>query len=408
MNCLKYIEIVCICCFVVLKSTHAQPCEFYKKQYPFLCCAENKIQYEGESFRMFADFFQKIQKLEQGIMPEHVHILHFGDSHIQADYFPDRMRAKLCEHHNNSSCRGMIFPYTIAQTNNPHSYAVNYSGTWSSVRATVSNTLSQLGLFGMSVSTKDPLAILQISQPQKKCASNAFSRIRVFHTMAANIPKIKLAQDHNLLFQTTNEYYGYSLFILKDPMDSLTFVFDFDQAHSEEITIFGISLENKENGIVYSSLGANGATVKTLQKANLFEKQLLVLDPALVILSYGINDVYHNFQQVEFEANYTMLIKRIRSEFSNVPILLTTPGEALRNRIEKINDMHALVESIYNVAKSNDCAVWNFYSAMGGEGSMNKWYDAGLTNADKLHFLKKGYELQADLLFQVLIQNQQK
>jgi hypothetical protein len=35
---------------------------------------------------------------------------------------------------------------------------------------------------------------------------------------------------------------------------------------------------------------------------------------------------------------------------------------------------------------------------MGGYGSMSKWYVAGLSHKDRLHFNKKGYQLQGELL----------
>jgi hypothetical protein len=56
-------------------------------------------------------------------------------------------------------------------------------------------------------------------------------------------------------------------------------------------------------------------------------------------------------------------------------------------------------EAILETAKQTDCAVWDFYSLMGGPKSIMNWYKDGLVAKDKLHFDKQGYIIQADLLF---------
>ena len=47
--------------------------------------------------------------------------------------------------------------------------------------------------------------------------------------------------------------------------------------------------------------------------------------------------------------------------------------------------------------------VWDFYNIMGGEGSINYWYEKGLTADDRLHFKKRGYEIQAGLFFDAFL-----
>ena len=39
---------------------------------------------------------------------------------------------------------------------------------------------------------------------------------------------------------------------------------------------------------------------------------------------------------------------------------------------------------------------------MGGYGSILDWFKKGLTAKDKLHFSRKGYELQGELLYRAL------
>jgi len=50
-----------------------------------------------------------------------------------------------------------------------------------------------------------------------------------------------------------------------------------------------------------------------------------------------------------------------------------------------------------------DCGVWDFFTIMGGEGSIEKWFEMGLTAPDKLHLNRKGYRLKGALLFDALV-----
>jgi hypothetical protein len=208
MNDIRHIGIAFIfACFAHFGV--AQTCEQHKKIYPFLRCEANTIQHKGYSQKLFESFYKELSDLQTtGI--GRLHILHFGDSHIQADHLPNRMRQLLLSEHTSWSTgdRGMIFPFTMAKTNNPHSYIVDYMGEWSSVRSSILNTISDLGVTGMSISTSDPRAVLYISQAEKGYVTSPFTRIRVYHSTGKNIPKIRLGQEQNLLYQFTSDFYG--------------------------------------------------------------------------------------------------------------------------------------------------------------------------------------------------------
>jgi lysophospholipase L1-like esterase len=60
-------------------------------------------------------------------------------------------------------------------------------------------------------------------------------------------------------------------------------------------------------------------------------------------------------------------------------------------------------ENIRKTCKDLNLAFWDFYSIMGGENSIIQWYSKGLTGNDKLHFRKSGYEIQAELFTEALI-----
>jgi len=58
---------------------------------------------------------------------------------------------------------------------------------------------------------------------------------------------------------------------------------------------------------------------------------------------------------------------------------------------------------IIDYATMHGLAAWDFYSAMGGEGSMNSWLNAGLAKPDRIHLTAKGYTLKGELLSAALL-----
>lgn len=54
---------------------------------------------------------------------------------------------------------------------------------------------------------------------------------------------------------------------------------------------------------------------------------------------------------------------------------------------------------MWNLAKESNGAYWDLFEIMGGLNSIRLWERAGLAQRDKVHFTKKGYHLNADLLF---------
>jgi lysophospholipase L1-like esterase len=165
-------------------------------------------------------------------------------------------------------------------------------------------------------------------------------------------------------------------------------------------TFYGIDFENGDAGIVYSASGVNGAEVNSYLRCDLMKEQLAKMKPDWVILSLGTNDAYPlNFNKEEFIGNYIHLVKMIREADPGVAVLLTVPGDSYRKRRYDNLNLLGAREAILEVAKQTDCAVWDFYTLMGGPKSIMHWYKAGLVARDKLHFNRQGYLIQADLLF---------
>lgn len=171
--------------------------------------------------------------------------------------------------------------------------------------------------------------------------------------------------------------------------------------------LFGLSLERtNEKGILYHSIGVNGAQLHHFGSATYFMPQLKMLKPDLVILSFGTNESYvSNLTPELFEEQLRSFLHKIVEEMPEVTLLICSqPDTYLKKKYP--NEKNRWIREIFaELAEQQHLAFWDLNTVMGGFGSMDYWYKSGLGAGDKVHFQKDGYRLQGNLLFNALIKN---
>jgi len=362
----------------------------------FIFCGNSEQTYS----LLFNSLNQLIRKGEGTI-----NIIQVGDSHIQAGFLPEEMRKDFSTFITpGCGARGLIFPYRIAKTNNPADYSVRFTGKWDHCRNVEVNKSCSLGLMGIMVQTRDTVSEMTFIFKENSTFRD-FNFVRILCDPLDTGYRIEFPGLKGRYHINTSKSDG----IITARFDSIIYdslrirIIKKDTS-GKYFTFYGIDFENGDPGFVYSASGVNGAEVSSYLRCDLFKDQLTTLKPDWVILSLGTNDAYPvHFNENEFIENYISLIKKIREVNPSVPILLTVPGDSYRrHRYDNVN-MKDAREAILEIAKHTDCAVWDFYSLMGGPKSILNWYKAGLVAKDKLHFDKQGYLIQADLLFNAFV-----
>jgi len=81
-------------------------------------------------------------------------------------------------------------------------------------------------------------------------------------------------------------------------------------------------------------------------------------------------------------------------------------GERTRGVIKTLPIMPRIVELQHQIAMESGCAFFDTFQAMGGEGTMARWYDnkPRLVNADYTHPLPGGAAVVGKLLDQALVE----
>jgi lysophospholipase L1-like esterase len=178
------------------------------------------------------------------------------------------------------------------------------------------------------------------------------------------------------------------------------------------VTLFGADFHRGASGLLYDSLGLNGATTSVLARVLqpvLWQQELDRAAPALVIVNYGSNESsFGSFVHKQYAAELRLAIQRLRQAAPGTPILVMSPmdrGE--RSGLDEIKTMSTIPEIVAiqrQVAAETHCAFFDTYDAMGGDGTMGRWYTASprLVTADLLHPTPQGASLVAGLFLEQL------
>ncbi len=177
-----------------------------------------------------------------------------------------------------------------------------------------------------------------------------------------------------------------------------------------EITVYGIALESP-TGIMVDNIALRGMAVPgwTRIDTSRLKQMASLLDPALVILHYGINVVPNVSSDYGY---YKAYLNRELACFSrilpDIPVLLVGVSDMAR-KTEGLLASYPNLELILTVQKEaaleNGCAFWNLYASMGGRGSMIDWVErkSPLGNPDYVHFTSLGAEKVGTLLARQVI-----
>ncbi|HTM48028.1 MAG TPA: GDSL-type esterase/lipase family protein [Bryobacteraceae bacterium] len=181
---------------------------------------------------------------------------------------------------------------------------------------------------------------------------------------------------------------------------------------SAQVRAFGVRFGKQGPGLEYDSLGLNGAYVSVLAKmfdARHWEMQLQQLRPDLVIINYGTNEsAYAAFVDQAYGKELTEIVRRVRDALPRTSILMMSPMDRGQREssgeIGTVGTIPRLVTIQQKVALETGCGFFNTFQAMGGPGTMGRWYQAEprLVGGDFIHPMPSGARIVGNLLYQAL------
>ena len=213
-----------------------------------------------------------------------------------------------------------------------------------------------------------------------------------------NIPTNTKNKDSNNFIEG-KAYPYYSEYISKVPIDNAKI---YSKGDFVKHNIDGFVIENDRAGVVYHSIGVNGAKISDFNKYPLFFEQLNILHPDLVIISFGTNEAHNSLSVSGYVKNIQTMCDKIREKNPNVAIIIFTPPPsqfAKQGGKPMFNDnlIGKYTDAIL-MSKDLNASVWDFYNRMGGkEGIEENGKYVHLISSDKIHYTINGYKVQGDM-----------
>ncbi|HPQ08512.1 MAG TPA: GDSL-type esterase/lipase family protein [Bacteroidia bacterium] len=345
--------------------------------------SQNKIIFDKDS----SDFYRFIEKFKQVKTGKrkNIYIVHFGGSHVQGGFWSESIMNTLQDELKTKGGGYFVFPFKQVKTNSPYYFKTYSNGKWKVNKCTkISDSLKYIGMCGISAIT-DTSCYVSIKNEWK--ILDGFTRIKFFYRKNNNYDVFPSFQASKII-----EHENYTEYLLSQKLDSISFFIQKKDTNYSEFILDGFSCENDSGGVYYAGFGVNGATSESLLKCALLLHQLKNIQVDLFILSFGVNDVRNKaFSKQEYIQNYDSLISKLKKSQPNSSILLTTISDNYIKRKIANPRTEAGNEAIYEIMKKYQLSIWDLNAVMGGKKSMLKWYKAGLSAKDKIHFNKKGY-----------------
>lgn len=173
--------------------------------------------------------------------------------------------------------------------------------------------------------------------------------------------------------------------------------------------VMGVVLQREEPGIVLDTFGVPSADANFFLRADpkTFRSQLSSRDPAMVMVMLGGNETkrleWGRSTKKKVHAGLTRLLRRVRDAAPESACLVVGPIDAVRGRdtdepgkqrpwLLRVNALQR------EAALAEGCAYLDLYAAMGAEGSLLRFADAGLVHKDLVHPRGRGLDLLGELL----------
>lgn len=378
------------------------------------------LSFPSNSTHALMHFFSLLDSLKAG-KDTVLTIVHLGDSHIQAGKYSGKVM-RLLQHEFGNAGRGWVAPFKLSRTNEPDDYFITSSvRDWIAGRCIQRKRKTSVGMGGIGVRSMSSSINLNVRMAPNQGAGYAFNQAILYRRYNAmpmlptdeskRIAEASLADsvytgvraDTFRLIRMTDTLLLHST-RRKQGTDVLL------PASSFNNTYYGFSLTNGKPGILYHSIGVNGAMYVNYTDKEYLQR-LSLLRPQLLIISLGTNETFgRNFSGLEFSEQVHRFLSLVKEVMPQTEILLTTPPECYKRTYVKKKRVYVrnantekAAAALRQIAREEGIACWDLFTATGGKNSCRKWYTQHLMSKDRIHFTQRGYEDQGVLLYRALM-----
>lgn len=368
------------------------------------------IEVEIQHVEVLTPFFESLRRTALGETGATTRIVHYGDSSIATDLITHTMRRHLQLRFGDAG-HGFVL---VAKGYMPYRHrdlTHSASREWS-VYEIVRNADAD-GLYGYGgVQIRGrPRAWARFGTDDSTPVGGSLSRFEIWYQGFPQGGDVRYTvddgetQEFSTRTETTED--GVKVIEVPDGPHEIDIRF----GGGGQLRVYGVVLERDVPGVVYDSIGLVGARAARLLNfdAEHIRRQIARRDVRLLVLGFGGNEASDNIRQSSYEEDYIKVIRRMRGDHENLACLVFAPlDQAERDRFGKVETMPSIpriVEAQRAAAAREGCAFFNTWEAMGGSGSMGRWYRSRprLALGDFRHATPRGYEVIANLFYKAIL-----
>ncbi len=354
-------------------------------------------------------FYASLAKTALGRPGAVTRISHWGDSTIAADGLTSVTR-QLLQRELGDAGHGYILvePGTDWYVQKGVEYERKGWRSWKIIDAGAKDAhygfggVSALGYLG---------AWARYATAESGPVGRAVSRFEIYYARGKRYGKLSYAVD------------GAEPTVLDTRADSLTDAFQIidvpDGPHELKIRsagdgpvrVYGVTMERAGPGVVYDCIGlvgARGSRMLNMDPAH-FRRQVQHRKPDLMIIAFGGNElVDEGMSMTWYRKRFVDVVRLYRQAAPQASCVVMSPidhGEKHRGRIRTKPDLLKMIPVQREVALAEGCAFFSIFDAMGGEGSMGRWYRSKprLGWADLSHATREGARVLGSLWYKALM-----
>ncbi len=386
-------------CFTLLSnSAWAQGSFSRADDYPFLHPEANVIQWYSDSALIH------VREAWNNADSNAFVIAHFGDEHIQADMFTGHLQEILQEEAGDGGW-GMVQPHSIARTFSSVYYTSSHKGAWRYDIASRMTPSIPRGVSGMVAKTADENA--QISFEFQEKLPQRPMRLQIFCEPSNSFDVLWVSGEDTVLIQPSsmNAESGYIEALIPSFEREFTLMCQKSAPSQSGFIFHGANLLSAEDsGLVYHSLGVEGAGYAGILNAELFSAQLSALNPDLIILDFSVAELSGRDVLGPFtKKNISRTIAKVNRACPNAAILLVSGQDMYRSKQENVAVTEEYSALLQEIAKEKGCLLYDWFWASGGRTRILDWKSRRLANLDLISLKPTGYRLKAEMLGEALL-----
>jgi lysophospholipase L1-like esterase len=343
-------------------------------------------------------FFKKLVKL-RATHKGKVSIVHIGDSHMQADMMTCIVRNGFQDFFGDAG-RGLVFPYQLAGTNAPKDIHSSTNATWTNAKIISRDLTKKTGICGIGLQTETKKAWVRINMRDAEFNPCLFNRLVFFlgddeATYHINDTQLMEPAELHTRRGIDTPSVVYNAPTLLDGFE-LTKV---ESATNAGFGFYGVSLERNDTcGVLYHTIGVNGARFDQYNNSDLFWRQLRALRGDLYIISLGTNEAQTlHVNEAAFIEICNTFIQNIKRIAPRATILITTPPGSYFRGKKPNAAVEAVSHALTQVCATGQMPYWHLNTISGSKTSALGWNKANMLARDLVHFNQAGYQLQGQL-----------